>query len=68
MAREYCVRNRIRCKVCDTVIESLYNHHFTSCKCGKVSADGGTGRLSCVRRIGNPDDYEDLSEWTTVRT
>lgn len=60
------IHNRIRCKNCGEIIESHTRHDFVECKCFKesnglkgVACDGGTAYL---RRLGNPDDYEELSE------
>lgn len=51
-------RNAIKCKHCNTVCWSRHVHDFVTCKCGKVSADGG---LDYLKRCGNPDDYYELS-------
>lgn len=53
------VRNVIKCKLCGDIIESKSVHDFVTCSCGAVSVDGGHNYL---RRCGNRDDYEDLSE------
>ena len=60
------VHNRIRCKLCGEVLESTNRHDFVPCKCFKESGgikgcacDGG---LSYFRWVGNPNDYENLSE------
>lgn len=53
------VRNVIKCKLCGDIIESKSVHDFVTCSCGAVSVDGGHDYL---RRCGNRDDYEDLSE------
>ena len=55
------ITNKIRCKKCGDVIESEYTHDFKMCKCGAVGVDGGHAYL---RRQGNPDDWEELSEIT----
>lgn len=34
-------RNAIRCLMCDEIAESTHVHHMQSCRCGRVSADGG---------------------------
>lgn len=34
--------NTIRCKNCNDIIRSKNRHDFVSCKCGKVSVDGGS--------------------------
>lgn len=50
--------NRIKCKKCGDVIESRSCHDFKYCSCGAVAVDGGYDYL---RRLGNPEDYEELS-------
>ncbi len=35
------MRNRIKCKKCNDIIESKYRHDFQQCQCGKVFCDGG---------------------------
>ena len=57
------VINRIRCKKCGDVIESTYRHDFKDCKCGAVAVDGG---MDYLRRCGNREDWEDMSEWEDV--
>jgi len=53
------IRNRTRCKKCNTTIESNDRHDFVACKCGAIFVDGGKDYL---RRGGEPDDIEELSE------
>ena len=53
------IKNSIRCKKCGTVLESNYTHDFKMCKCGSVGIDGGHMYL---RRIGNREDYTELSQ------
>ena len=50
--------NKIKCRICGDIIESESIHDFKRCKCGAVGVDGGHHYL---RRIGNPDDREELS-------
>lgn len=52
-------RNMIRCKKCDDVIESKHVHEFRWCKCGAVAVDGG---LDYCKRVGYPNNYEELSD------
>ena len=54
------LRNIAQCKRCGNVIESINRHDFVTCKCGKVSVDGGTDYL---KRSGNLSDIEELSEY-----
>lgn len=51
--------NKIKCKKCGDIIESIHRHDFKFCKCGAVAVDGGKDYL---RRLGNEDDYEELFE------
>ena len=51
--------NKIRCNKCGAVIESANRHDFKFCKCGAVAVDGGHDYL---RRCGNREDWEELSE------
>lgn len=52
--------NKIKCKKCGDIIESKNRHDFVSCKCGSVAVDGGN---SYLKRIGNREDWEELSEF-----
>ena len=52
--------NKIRCKKCGEVIESADRHDFKFSKCGAVAVDGGTDYL---KRSGNREDWEELSEY-----
>ena len=52
--------NKIRCRNCDEIIESVSVHDFKFCKCGAVAVDGGHEYL---RRCGNLENFEELSEY-----
>ena len=54
------IRNKIRCKICGDIIESVSVHDFETCSCGACSVDGGHYYLK--RSAASPDDYEELSE------
>lgn len=55
--------NKIRCKKCGDVIESKSVHDFKFCKCESVAVDGGHNYL---RRLGEFEDWEDLSEYEVI--
>lgn len=55
--------NKIRCRKCGDIIESKSVYDFRSCKCGSVAVDGGHNYL---RRVGNLEDWEDLSEYEVI--
>ena len=51
--------NAIKCVHCGEVIESRHRHDYVTCKCGKVSVDGGKSYLKrCYDKVS---DYIDLS-------
>ncbi len=58
------MRNRIKCMLCQDVIESTHRHDFKSCKCGACSVDGGNEYKRCLFdkpeniRILEDDDSE----------
>ncbi len=54
------IRNRIKCKHCGDIIESIRVHDFKFCSCWKVAIDGGKCYL---KRTGSLDDWEELSEY-----
>lgn len=53
------IKNKIRCKKCKDTVESTHVHDFRWCSCRTVAVDGGKDYL---RRVGNREDYEELSE------
>lgn len=57
-------RNRIRCKHCGDIIESINTYDFQKCKCGAVGIDGG---LDYAKRTYGSNlaelHYEELSEY-----
>lgn len=53
------IHNKIRCKKCGDIIESKSVHDFVWCSCKACAVDGGHDYL---RRIGNLEDWKDLSE------
>lgn len=51
-------RNRIQCRKCKDVIESLYRHDYKECKCGAIFVDGGAD----YERCGWPGGKK-MSDW-----
>lgn len=51
--------NKIKCKKCGNIIESKTTNDLKRCSCGAVAVDGGKKYL---KRIGNDEEYEELSE------
>ena len=61
---EKIITIKIRCKKCGDIIESTHRHDFKFCKCGAVAVDGGKDYL---RRCGNREEWEELSEYFDQR-
>ena len=57
--KEEIISNKIKCKKCGDVIESKSSNDYKKCSCGTVAVDGGKDYL---KRIGNEEHYEDISE------
>ena len=56
--KEEIISNKIKCKKCGDIIESKNTNDYKRCSCGTVAIDGGKDYL---KRIGNEEDYEELS-------
>lgn len=41
------MKNRAKCKVCLSVIESFHIYDYVTCKCGQISISGGNDKLEC---------------------
>jgi HKD family nuclease len=41
------MRNRAKCKLCLTVLESFHQYDYVSCKCGEISITGGGSNYEC---------------------
>jgi len=40
------MRNRAKCKLCSSIIESFHSTDYVECKCGEIALDGGEA-LAC---------------------
>ncbi len=44
------MKNRAKCKLCNSVIESFHDTDYVMCSCGAISVDGGTAmRCAAVK-------------------
>lgn len=41
------MRNRAKCKLCNSVIESYHKGDYVNCKCGEISISGGNHAYEC---------------------
>lgn len=57
------IHNRIKCKKCGDIIESMNRHDFKWCSCGQCAVDGGHDYLKRSYTGKSPEEsYEELSE------
>lgn len=54
--------NKIKCNHCGDIIESTHRHDFKTCKCGRVSVDGGHSYL----RRAFKESFDDYTEMSVV--
>ena len=55
------IKNQVKCNHCGDIIESKHRHDFVTCKCGRVSVDGGHAYLR--RCFEEDNDYTEMSVW-----
>lgn len=53
------IKNIIKCKHCNNIIESTHRHDFKFCSCKTVAVDGGKEYLR--RTFQKQDDYIEMS-------
>lgn len=41
------MKNRAKCKLCQSIIESFHRYDYVTCKCGEISINGGNDILEC---------------------
>ena len=47
------MRNRAKCKLCNSILESKAYRDYVICKCGEISIDGGPDELRCYANDWN---------------
>jgi hypothetical protein len=50
--------NQLKCLKCGDTPYSAHVHDFRHCKCGAMAVDGG---MEYIRRLGDPDNIEEMS-------
>lgn len=41
------MRNRAKCRLCQSIIESFHKEDYVACKCGEISISGGVYQYDC---------------------
>ncbi len=50
---------KLKCKKCGDIIQSVYRHDYRRCKCGAIAIDGGS---DYCRIIGERENWEFIKE------
>ncbi len=53
------MKNKAKCKLCSTIIESFHSTDYVMCNCGEIAVDGGSG-LKCYAK--NWDNFLRLDD------
>ena len=59
--------NKVRCKKCNDIIESVDTHDFKYCGCGSIAIDGGIEYqrylwgINATKKVADVDEYIDFS-------
>ena len=63
------MRNRAKCKLCKSVIESFHEFDYVDCLCGEISIHGGNVKLGCsAKDFSNFLRVDDLDNEIIVKT
>lgn len=58
------MRNRAKCKLCGSIIESIHRYDYVECKCGEIAIEGGEESYKCsAKNFGNflrVDDQDNI--------
>lgn len=52
---EIPIVNKVRCKKCDDIIESIHTHDMVWCKCKSIAVDGGNEYQRLTGKLENID-------------
>lgn len=47
------MKNRAKCKLCESIIESFHSTHYDMCKCGEISVEGGDSMKCYAKDFAN---------------
>jgi len=62
------MRNRAKCKLCKSIIESFHEFDYTTCMCREISITGGNVKFECsANNFANFMRVDDLNNEIVVR-
>lgn len=47
------MKNRAKCKLCQSIIESFHSTDYVTCSCGEISLDGGSDMIVYANDLNN---------------
>lgn len=47
------MKNRAKCTLCHTILESFHRYDYVLCKCGEISISGGSDIFECAAKNWN---------------
>jgi hypothetical protein len=47
------MKNRAKCKLCNSIIESYHEYDYVTCKCSEISVTGGNIKFECFANDWN---------------
>lgn len=47
------MKNRAKCKLCQSIIESFHSTDYVTCACGEISLDGGSDMIVYANDLNN---------------
>jgi hypothetical protein len=54
------MKNKAKCKLCNTIIESFFEYDLARCKCGEIAIEGGTNYFKIF--ANNYDNFIRIDE------
>lgn len=61
------MKNRAKCKLCNSTIESFHSLDYVMCKCGEISVDGGDAMRCAAKDWSNFVRVDDNGNEIAVR-
>jgi hypothetical protein len=61
------MKNRAKCKLCNTIIESFHSEHIDMCPCGEISVEGGDSLRCAAKDWSNFIRVDDIGNEIIVK-
>ncbi len=62
------MQNKAKCKLCESIIESVNEEDHVTCKCGEISVDGGPSMRCAAKDFSNFLRVDDQGNEIVVKT